>query len=148
MAIPRCSAYHPRKAAGSLARKKTPPTPTTASPTDPLPRPPDELCENIAMRAQLRDALVLALGRVRRRHCEKGRRTDLLGDGKDPLDQRRDARPRRDDITLLEVGQPVRQSVPDRAPQVLLDKSVRQVGQRLSLVERPCEARRQRVDQR
>src|SRR6266550_3063484 len=125
MAMPRCSAYHARKATGSLARKKTPPTPSTASPTDPLPRPADQLRENIAMRAELGDALVLPLGGVRRRHCEVGSCTDLLGDGKDPFAQGLDPRPRRNDFAALEVDQPVRQPVPDRPPHVLLDESVR-----------------------
>src|SRR6266487_4364592 len=125
MAMPRCSAYHARKATGSLARKKTPPTPSTASPTDPLPRPADQLRENVAMRAELRNALVLPLGGVRRRHCEVGCSADFLGDGKDPLDQGLDSFPRRHDFAALEVDHPVRQPVSDRPPHVLLDESVR-----------------------
>src|SRR6266852_3721830 len=119
MSMPRCSAYHARRATGSRARKKTPPTPSTASPTDKLPRPADELGEHVAMRAELRDALVLALGGVRFRHGEVGRRADLLGDGKHPLDQRLDTRPRRDDVAALEVDEPLRQPVADCAPHVL-----------------------------
>src|SRR5437870_957604 len=125
MAMPRCSAYHARKATGSVARKKTPPIPSTASPTDPLPRSADQLRENVAMRSELRNALVLPLGGIRRRHFEVGSCADLLGDGKDPLDQGLDLRPRRNDFATLEVDHPVRQPVPDRPPQVLLDESVR-----------------------
>src|SRR6266516_5112048 len=98
MSMPRWSAYQARSATGSPARKKTPPTPWTASPTDPLPRSTHELGEDIAMRAELHDSLVLPLGGVRRRHGEVRRRTDLLGDGKHPFDQRLDARVSRDDL--------------------------------------------------
>src|SRR2546427_12991791 len=127
ISMPRCSAYQARSATGSCARKKTPPTPSTASPTDPLPRPAHELGEDVAMRAELRHAFILALGGVRLRDCEVGRRTDLLGDGRHPFDQRLDACPCRHDLTALEVDEPVRQPIPDRAPQVLLDQPVRQI---------------------
>src|SRR5439155_26492167 len=121
MAMPRCSAYHARRATGSLARKKTPPTPSTASPTDPLPRPANQLREYVAMRAEFRNALVLPLGGVRRGHCEVGSCADLLGDRKDPLDQGLDPRPRRNHFAALEVDHAVRQPVADRPPHVLLD---------------------------
>src|SRR6266700_7610345 len=125
--MPRWSAYQARSATGSLARKKTPPTPWTASPTDPLPRSTDELSEDFAVRAELRDSLVLPLGGVRRGHGEVGRRTDLLGDRKHPFDQRLDARASRDDLATLEVDQPVGEAVPDGAPHVLLDEPPRHV---------------------
>src|ERR1700704_2458048 len=112
MAMPRCSAYQARSASGSLARKNTPPTPSTDSPTDALPRPADELGEDVAMRAELSDALVLVFGGVRGRHGEVGRCPDLLGDREHPFDQRLDARACRDDLAALEVDQPAAQPVP------------------------------------
>src|SRR5580765_8360775 len=148
MTMPRCSAYQARSATGSCARKKTPPTPSTASPTDPLPRPADELGEDVAMRAELRDALVLALGGVCLRDREVGRCADLLGDWTDPLDQRFDARSSRDDLAALEVDEPVREPVPDRTPHVFLDQMAGQVRQRLAFIDRAREARRQGIDQR
>src|SRR5207247_2365288 len=137
--MPRCSAYQARKATGSCARKKTPPTPSTASPTDSLPRPADELGEHVAMRAYLRKALVLALCGVRLRYCEVRRRADLLGDGKHPLDQRLDPRSGRDDLAALEVDEPVRQPMTDRTPHVLLDQAGRQIWQHLPFVDRARE---------
>src|SRR5256884_1595494 len=148
MSMPRCSAYHARNATGSLARKKTPPTPSTASPTYPLPRLADELREDIPVRTELRDPLVLPLGGVRRRHREVRRRTDLVGDGEHPFDQRLDPRASRDDLAALEVDQSVAQSMPDRAPHVLLDEPVREIRKFLPFVERACEPRPEGVDQR
>src|SRR6185437_4655444 len=136
MSIPSCSAYQARSAAGSRARKKTPPIPWTASATDTFSRPAHELGEDIAMRAELPLTLVLPLGRIRRRDGEEGRCADLTRNGRHPLDQRLDPRPRRNDLASHEVDQPAAEPVADRAPQVLLDQPVRQVGQRLALVDR------------
>src|SRR4051794_35956603 len=122
MSMPRCSAYHARRASGSRARKKTPPTPRTDSATDQLPRAADELREDVAMRTELGDTAILAFRGVRFRHRQVRRGSDLLGDRKDPLDQRFDPGTRRNDLAPLEVDQPVGQPVADRAPQVLLDQ--------------------------
>src|SRR3954464_12055108 len=136
MSIPRCSAYHARSASGLRARKKTPPIPWTASATDALSRAAHELGEDIAMRAELHLTLVLTLGRIRRRDGEERCSADLARNGLHPLDQCLDARTRRNDLASLEVNQPAAEPVADRAPQVLLDQPVRQVGQRLALVDR------------
>src|SRR4051794_26162141 len=136
MSIPSCSAYHARSASGSRARKKTPPIPWTASATDALSRAAHELREDIAMRAELHLTLVLTFRRIRRRDGEEGRRADLDRNGLPPLDQRLDPCTRRNDLASFEVDQPAAEPVANRAPQVLLDQPVRQVGQRLALVDR------------
>src|SRR4051812_17410597 len=125
MTIPRCSAYHARSASGSRARKKTPPIPWTASATDAFSRPAHELGEDVAMRAELTLALVLTLGRIRRRDGEEGRSADFTRNGLHPLDERLDPRPRRNDLASLEVDQPAAEPVADRAPEILLDQPLR-----------------------
>ena len=52
------------------------------------------------------------------------------------------------DSPLREVDQLAREAVADRAPEVLLEQAVRQVRQRLALVERARDPRRQRVAER
>src|SRR5918994_4536199 len=145
--MPRCSAYHSRSASGSLARKKTPPTPSTLSATNALPRPAHELGEDGPMRLKLFEACVLTLGRVRLRDGQVGRGTDLLCHRQHPFDQGLDAGAGRYDLAALEVDQPIRQTMADRAPHVLLDQTVREIEQRLALVERTCETRTQSVHQ-
>src|SRR3954447_10059506 len=147
MSIPSCSAYHARSASGLRARKKTPPIPWTASATDALSRTAHELGEDVAMRAELHLTFVLTLGRIRRRDGEERRSADLARNGLHPLDQRLDARTRRNDLASLEVDQPAAEAVADRAPQVLLDQPVRQVRQRLALIDRAREPGAESVDQ-
>src|SRR5262245_66162627 len=95
MSIPRCSAYHARSASGSRTRKNTPPMPATRSATHKLPRTPDELGEDIAMRAELLETRILPLGSVRLGNGQVGRGPDLFRDGQHPFDQCLDARPGR-----------------------------------------------------
>src|SRR5580765_35970 len=147
MSIPSCSAYQARSASGSRARKKTPPIPWTVSATDALSRPAHELGEDVAMRAELSLTLVLTLGRIRRRDGEEGRGANLTRNRLHPFDQRLDPRARRNDLASLEVDQLATEPVADRSPQVFLDQTVRQVGQRLALVDRAREPGAEGVDQ-
>ena len=65
-----------------------------------------------------------------------------------PLDQLLEPRARRHRLAALEVDQLAGQPVADRPPHVLLEQAVRQVGQRLALVERAREPRGERVAER
>src|SRR6266542_4609506 len=144
----RCSAYQLRSSAGFRVRKKTPPMPSTSSATDELPRSPHELGENVAVRAELLEPCVLPLCGVRVWDSEVRRGADLLRDRQYPLDQRLDPGARGHDLSALEVDQAVAETVPDRAPHVLLDQAMRQVRERLALVESAREAGAKRVHER
>src|SRR6266704_784223 len=119
--MPRCSAYHAASSSGRRARKNTPPIPTTLSPTDTLTRTTDELAEDFAVRPELVEPRVLPLGGVRGRNREARSGAQLVGNRCDPFDQLLDARPRRHHLAALEIDQLAGESVPDRAPGVLLD---------------------------
>src|SRR5262249_14676419 len=90
----------------------------------------------------------LPLRRVRRRHAEIAGRAELLGEGKHPLDQLLELRPRRSRLEPVEVDQLAHQAVADRAPEVLLDPAVRPDRQLLALVVGPCDARGERIAER
>ena len=74
---------------------------------------------------------------------------ELLGHRQHPLDQRARGAPRAGArLAGGEVDQLARKAVADRAPEVLLDQPVREVGQRLALVEGARDPGGQRVAER
>src|SRR5690348_3887555 len=158
--MPRCSAYHAASSSGRSERKKTPPMPTTRSLTAEVPdgrrvdwscdalRRAHELGEHGPVRAELVEARVLSLRRVRDGDGEVRSRADVTGNGLDPLDQLLDARARRQDIPACEVDQLAGKPVANRAPGVLLDQAMRQRRERLAVVNGACEPGSESVDQR
>src|SRR5260370_19003348 len=90
----------------------------------------------------------LAFRGVALRDREPRRRTELVGDRLYPLHELLDARTGADRLPALEVDQLAREPEADRAPQILLEQPVRPRGQRLALVERARDSRRERIDER
>src|SRR5579884_1277667 len=106
------------------------------------------LGEDLLGRGALVVACDLALGSVPLGNREPFGRSELLRDRAHPLDELLEPGPRRHRLAAVEVDQLAGEAVPDRAPEVLLQQPVRQVGQRLALVERAGDPRRQRVGER
>src|SRR3954465_11373729 len=68
------------------------------------------------------------------RDREVRRRADLVGDGRNPLEEALEPPPGGDRFPAFQVEQLPGEAVADRAPHVLLQEPVRQVGQALPLV--------------
>src|SRR5437016_13435776 len=107
----RVASYHARSASVSRLRKKTPPMPSTASATDPLPRPAHERREHVALRSEGLETRILTLRRVCLRNAEVRRRADLFCHRQRPFDQRLDPRTRGNDLAAREVDQLAREAV-------------------------------------
>ena len=90
----------------------------------------------------------LTLGGVSLGNREEVGGAELFRDRPHPVDELLEPRAGRDGGAALEVDELARQAVADRAPEVLLDEPVRQLGQRLALVERARDARGERVRER
>src|SRR5919197_506534 len=89
----------------------------------------------------------LALGVVPLRDRELGGDSKLLGDRRDPREELLDPPARRQNRSAVEVDERLREPVPDRAPEVLLDQAMRMSRQRLALVHCPGDAGGERVDE-
>src|SRR5436309_2454605 len=88
----------------------------------------------------------LPLGGIAVGHREKRRGTELLRYRRDPLEEIVDPLPRGKHLSAREVDEHLREPVPDRTPEVLLDQSVRVCGQLLALVHRTRDAGREREE--
>src|ERR687888_130095 len=64
----------------------------------------------------------LALRRVALRDSEIWGKAELVGDGRDPLEQLLDPLPRREHFAPLQVDEALGEPVADRPPEVLLDQ--------------------------
>src|SRR5215471_5494126 len=87
----------------------------------------------------------LALGGASLRDREPLRRPEFLGHRAYPFGELLEPRPSGDRLTALEVDELSGEPVPDRPPQVLLEQAVREVRERLALVEGARDPRRQRI---
>src|SRR5436305_2486758 len=110
--------------------------------------PANLFLEDLVRRGALLVAPDLPLGRVPLGDREPLRCAELLGDRPHPVDEPLEARSGRYRFAAREVDELAREAVADRPPQVLLDQPVRQVGQRLALVERAGDPRSQRIAER
>src|SRR5919198_2437208 len=97
----------------------------SSSATDRLPGG-DLLGVDLLQARALLETRALALRGICRRNVEQLRGAELLRDRQHPLDQPLEVRARRPDIAPRQIDHLTGQSVPDRAPEVLLDEAIRQ----------------------
>src|SRR5438445_2682285 len=109
---------------------------------------PNLLGEDLLHRRTLHVAGYLPFGGVPLRNREPVCDSELLGDRLHPFDELLEPGARGDRLTTLEVDQLARKPPADRSPEVFLEQTVRPSRQRLALVERPRDARDQRVAER